>query len=252
MHRDRTRRLTIAADGVSPDANILKLKAVLASMQPRPVHTHVFFQRGRIDRSGFATWRARLVVSMTCLMVVYAASTQAQSTSPDAPRNEDIEPLQIGTTGTTMIGVAGYVDEVFDPDRAMPLNYTAEFEVGRFLTPRIVVHGGMRGAGSVGGEMPDERPTGNGALALHATGGARFYFTPQAIASVYTGGEYWTQLTQRTDGDVGTLVGTLGLQGAVSSRASLFVEGGYGIGLTRDDGELSRRLVGRLGVRLKF
>jgi hypothetical protein len=73
------------------------------------------------------------------------------------------------------------------------------------------------------------------------------------MASLYAGGEYWAQLTQRATSDAGVMVGTLGLQGLVSSRASVFIEGGYGVGLTRgDEGELRSRIVGRAGVRLKF
>jgi hypothetical protein len=192
------------------------------------------------------------VVRAMLLMLVCAVPIAAQTTSPGDRRDEEIEPLQIGVTGTTMIGGAGFFDQFFIPGRTMPANYSAEFDAGRFVTRRLVVHGGLRGAGRFGGDPSDESPTGSGALALHAIGGARFYFTPQSIASLYAGAEYWTQLTHRAAGDTGTAIGTFGAQGALSSRASLFLEGAYGVGLTREDGDIRRRLVGRLGVRLKF
>lgn len=152
-----------------------------------------------------------------------------------------------------MIGLAGYVDRFSSSERELATHYTAQIDVGGFVAPRIVVRGGLAGTGRFGGEGSDDRPTGAGAPAVHAFGGALFYFTPQSMLSAYVGGEYWNQLTQRDGTDAGSLVGTLGLQGAMSSRASVFIEGGYGFGLTKgDDGETLSRFVGRLGIRLKF
>ena len=50
-----------------------------------------------------------------------------------------------------------------------------------------------------------------------------------------------------------SVTGMLGIQGAVSSRASLFIEGGFGRGLSNDDEDhrLSR-FVGSIGIRLKL
>ena len=53
------------------------------------------------------------------------------------------------------------------------------------------------------------------------------------MISLYGAGEYWAQLTQRAEQDAGSIVVKLGLHAALSSRASLFAEGGYGFGLTR-------------------
>lgn len=150
-----------------------------------------------------------------------------------------------------MVGFAGYVDHFFKQE--LPTNYTAQIDVGRFLARKIVARGGLTGSGSFGGDASDDRPTGSGAPALHAFGGVLYYFTPESMVSLFAGGEYWAQLTEREEPDAGAAIGTVGLQGAVSSRASLFVEAGYGIGLTRsDDGERLSRFVGRLGIRLKF
>jgi hypothetical protein len=66
-------------------------------------------------------------------------------------------------------------------------------------------------------------------------------------------GDYWGQLTQRGERDRGSAVGVLGAEGALSSRASVFVEGGYGMGLRRGaEGELLTRITGRVGFRLRL
>jgi hypothetical protein len=44
-----------------------------------------------------------------------------------------------------------------------------------------------------------------------------------------------------------------GIEAALSSRANVFVEGGYGVGLTRtDDGATRQRFMARIGVRVKL
>lgn len=189
-----------------------------------------------------STWLALCLLGM-------AASAQGQTT-PVPAQSEDLEPRIIGTAGTTMVGMAGYVDKFFSSERVLPTNYTAQVDIGRFLTQRFVVRGGLAGSGSVGGEDSDDLATGSGAPALHGFGGLLYYFTPQSMTSLYSGAEYWAQFTQREAGDRGSIVGKVGLQGAVSSRASLFIEVGYGIGLARGD-EATSRFVGQIGVRLK-
>jgi hypothetical protein len=174
-----------------------------------------------------------------------AASAQAQS--------EDIEPRIIGHKGTTQIGFSGFFDRVYSSEQLLPLNFTAQVDAGRFITKRFVVRLGVAGSGSLGGENSADLASGPGAPSLHATGGLMFYFTPESIVSFYTGAEYWTQLTQRAAADSGSVFGKAGLQAAVSSRASFFVEGGYGVRITRGDkGELMTRITGQVGLRIKF
>jgi hypothetical protein len=51
----------------------------------------------------------------------------------------------------------------------------------------------------------------------------------------------------------GTIIGVAGVQGALSSRVSLFLEGRYGAALQKNDDDVrATRIVGQLGVRLKF
>ena len=151
------------------------------------------------------------------------------------------------------IGVSGYIDRFFSSERGLPTTYTAQIDISRFLTRKIAARGGLAGTGSVGGDDAEDLPTGSGAPALHGFAGVLYYFTPQSIVSAYAGVDYWAQLTQRAEADAGSIVGTLGLQGAMSSRVSAFVEGGYGPALTRgDDDERLWRVIGRVGVRLKF
>lgn len=167
--------------------------------------------------------------------------------------SEDLEPRIIGAAGTTVVGFSGYVDKFFSPETGLPTNYTVQVDVNHFLTNKWVVRGGLAGSGSYGGDDSDELSTGPGAPAVHALGGVFFYFTPRSIWSVYTGIGLAVQVTQRSGSGMSSLIGSLGLQGAVSSRASLFVEGGFGRGLNKDDeGDRLSRFVGSIGIRLKL
>lgn len=182
-----------------------------------------------------------------------AAALHGQAAPANNPiTSEDLEPRTIGSSGTTLVGIAGYVDKFSSSENTFPGSYTVHVDVTRFLTDRLAVRGGLAGTGSFGGDDSDQ-VTGIGAPALHGTAGAQFYFTPQNMLSLYSGIDYWAQLTQRADSDAGSLIGTFGVQGAMSSRASIYLEGGYGLGLSKgEDGETLRRFVGRVGVRLKF
>jgi hypothetical protein len=176
----------------------------------------------------------------------------AQDTVPTAEQlPEDLQPHIIGTKGTTTIGFGGYFDRVYSSERLLPLNYTIQIEASRFVSKRIVARGGLTGSGSAGGDDPEDRPSGLGAPALHLSVGLFYYLKPQSMWSPYAGAAYWAQLTQRASDDKGAVVGSLGLEGAVSSRLGIFVEAGFGLGLTGPD-EKTDRLVGRVGMRLKF
>jgi hypothetical protein len=195
--------------------------------------------------------RLRVLLPMLAALPLCAAMSNAQqAVSPPSPA-EDVQPRTIGSSGTTSLGLGGYVDRVFTVDDDTSFNYTVHADLGYFLTRHIVVQGGVAGSGSIGGDT-DDLPAGRGAPALHAFGGTLWYFTPRAMASLYAGGEYWAQLTRRSGPDAGAVLGKLGLQAALSSRASVFLEGGYGIGLTRNDEGLPTRLVCRFGVRFKL
>jgi hypothetical protein len=171
---------------------------------------------------------------------------------PPATPSEDTEPRVIGTPGTTSVGLSGYADRMASADDNLPLTLTLQVDVSRFLTRRIAVRGGLAGAGAVGGD-PDDLPAGVGVPALHAFGAAAWYFTPQSMASFYAGAGYWAQVTARDGPDRGSVLGLGGLEGAVSSRATLFLEGGWGMGLTKtDDGATRTRFIARLGVRIKL
>jgi hypothetical protein len=186
-------------------------------------------------------------IVLICLLATGGAAGRAHAQS------EDIEPRIIGHKGTTQIGVAGFFDRVYSSEQLLPLNFTVQVDAGRFITKRFVARLGLVGSGSLGGEDSENLASGAGAPSVHATGGLMFYFTPESIISLYTGAEYWTQLTQRADADKGSVFGKAGLQAAVSSRASVFAEGGYGVRVTRGDkGELMTRITGQVGLRIKF
>jgi hypothetical protein len=195
------------------------------------------------------TTRVR-AIPMVLTVLAWTSVIGAQTTPP---RSEEVEPRVIGTTGTMLAGFSGFIDRSFSSEQDLPFNYNLQIDVGRFVTTRFVVRGGIRGTGSVGGDDSEDLPTGQGVPALHGFGGLLYHFTPQSIVSLYTGADYWGQLTQRNGPDTGAIVGVLGVQGALSSRVSLFVEGGYGTGLTKNDDDVRlTRAVGQIGVRLKF
>ena len=195
------------------------------------------------------------ITRLIAAAAVALAASSASAQQPDTrPISEDVEPRTIGTTGTMLIGISGFVDRFYSPEQELPLNLTAHFDVGRFLTPRIVVRGGLAGSGSFGGDDAEELATGQGVASLSVFAGGAYYFRPQSMLSLYAGGDYWAQLTQRGDvRDAGSVVGFLGVQGALSARAQVFLEGGYGMALSLDVDEVRpRRIVGRVGFRLKF
>ena len=135
----------------------------------------------------------------------------------------------------------------------MPLNYTLQVDAVRFVTNHIAVQVAMSGSGSIGGDEPFEQPTGPGAPSLHLRAGALYFLTPKSMMSFYAGGAYANQLTQRAGTDASAIVATGGLQAVLSSRAALFVEGGYGFGLKRGtEGELVTSIVGQVGFRIRF
>jgi hypothetical protein len=200
-------------------------------------------------------------VTRTGIVVVWiatmcaGAAAQAQTPPAASPpaASEDIEPRVIGTTGTTTLGFGGFIDRFFSVENLFPTNYFLEVDVARFLTRDLAVTGGLTGMGSIGGEDSENLANGTGAPALHASGGLLYYFTPQSIGSLYAGGSYWVQLTQRGDRDAGTALGTLGFEGSLSSRVTLFAEGGYGIALLKGEhDERITRMLGRVGIRLKL
>jgi hypothetical protein len=180
---------------------------------------------------------------------VWAIAAAAHSTSPAA--DDEVEPRVIGQQGTMMVGFAGYVDRLYSSERIAPTNLTIQVDAGRFITRRIVVRGGLAGSGTFGGADANKLESGTGVPALHVFAGPSFYFTPQALWSLYAGGEYWMQLTQPASPDRGAAIGILGLEGAMSSRVNLFAQGGYGIGFTGTS-ERTNRMIGRVGLRVKF
>jgi DNA-binding winged helix-turn-helix (wHTH) protein len=169
-------------------------------------------------------------------------------------QTEDIEPRAVGGTGVTSIGLSGSIDKFTSSQDVFPWQVTLHVDITHFVSDRFAIRGGLIGSSSFGDDQDDDTSaTGPGAPSLQAHGGLAYYFTPHAMASFYAGGEYRAQLTDRAEGDAGTVLGKGGLQAAISSRVGVFVEGGYGVRLTRGaDDEQQTRLVGELGVRIKF
>jgi len=165
---------------------------------------------------------------------------------------EDIEPRTVGGRGVNAIGFSGFIDRFASSESSFPTQLTLQADLSRFVTSRIAVRGGLIGSTALGEDDDDVR-TGPGAASIHARVAALYYFTPQSIASAYAGLEYRTPLTNRADKEAGTALGMAGVEASLSSRASVFVQGGYGMRLTRgDEGEWQSRIVGDIGLRIKF
>jgi hypothetical protein len=203
----------------------------------------------------------RVLTTTIVVMTIAGVSSVSALAQEQAPRvqlqSEDVEPRLIGRPGTTLIGFSGYVDRFFSNEEVFPANYLAQVDVCHFITKRFAIRAGAVGTGQFGGteDDGDERPTGTGAPALHAAGGVLFYFTPESMISLYVGGEYWAQITQRAEGghDTGSVLGTAGIHAAISSRASVFVQGGVGANLSRGgEDELQTRFVAQMGLRFKL
>jgi hypothetical protein len=184
---------------------------------------------------------------VAAILVALAASAR-----PASAQSEEIEPRIVGARGVTLLGMSGFMDRFSSSGEALPLNYTAQVDVCRFITNKVAIRVGAVGSGSLGGNE-EERPAGSGAPALHAAAGLLYYFTPRSMISMYVGAEYWAQLTERAERDAGSVLGTAGPEAALSSRASFFIQGGLGARLTRgEDDELLSRIVAQAGLRIKF
>ena len=200
----------------------------------------------------------RTLIVCLFLVVAPAAPGRAQTITDTppvaAPPSEELEPRIVGRSGTTWIGFSGFVDKFSSPEDTLPFNYTAQADVCRFLTRRIAIRAGLVGSGRFGVDEEDEEGiAGSGAASLHASGGAMYFFSPQSLMSAYVGAEYWAQLTRRAERDLGSVLGTTGIHATISSRASVFLQGGVGVRLNRgDENELISRFVAQLGIRVRM
>ncbi len=123
----------------------------------------------------------RVLVVMVAVFAATAGTARAQL--------EEIEPRTVGGRGATFVGMSGFVDRFSSPEEALPLNYTAQVDVCRFITNKFAIRVGAVGSGSLGGDHEDELLSGSGAPALHAAGGLLYYFTPRSMISMYLGAE---------------------------------------------------------------
>lgn len=188
------------------------------------------------------------LTGLTLLLLQPAAIVAQERPAID----DELEPRIIGRSGTFTIGFAGFVDKLASSEDTFPWQATVQVDITRFVTSRVALRGGLIGSTSTRATSDDDTSDPS-SPALHATAAGLYYFTPSAMLSLYAGGEYRARLTDRPSADAGALLGIVGTQATLSSRASFFVEGGYGFHLTRgDDDELRTRLGGIVGIRLRF
>lgn len=150
-----------------------------------------------------------------------------------------------------MAGISGFIDRFSSAEDNFPWRVSLYVDLSRFVTSKIAVRGGLVGATTFQDE--DDESSGSSASSLNAFAGGLYFFTPQSMISPYSGIEYRAQLNRRADRDAGTVMGVGGVQAMLSSRAGLFIEGGYGVHLTKgDEGERLTRLTGQIGLRIRF
>jgi hypothetical protein len=204
--------------------------------------------------------KQRLIGMVVLLGAAMGCTTEAfaqNSVAPAAATGEEVEPRVIGHAGVTLLGVSGTMSRFFSTEQLMAGTYTVQVDAHRFVLSKVALRLGVVGTDAFGAadddEDEDDDSTSTSTTALEILGGALYYFTPESIWSFYAGGEYRARLTSRFGGDAGSAGAIAGLQGALSARASFFVEGGYGLRLRRgDEGDLQTRIVGLAGVRFRF
>ena len=84
------------------------------------------------------------------------AAISAMAAMPALAQSEEIEPRTIGERGTTLVGLAGFIDKFYSSEEVLPINYSAQIDVARFVTNRFAVRGGQVETGSVRGENTDD------------------------------------------------------------------------------------------------
>jgi DNA-binding winged helix-turn-helix (wHTH) protein len=216
----------------------------------RAVDVHISHLRKKLGRHRALIVTVRNVGYLLRLALIAIGISAA----PANAQTDDLEPRSIGGAGVSAIGVSGFIDKFMSTEEVFPWQVTVHVDFTRFVSDKLAVCGGLIGSTTFGSEDDeDSRVIGPGVPSLHAHGGVAYYFTPESMASVYAGGEYRAQLTNRAERDAGTVLAKGGVQAALSSRVSVFVEGGYGVRLTRgSEDERQTRIVGELGVRIKF
>jgi hypothetical protein len=194
----------------------------------------------------------RRCVRVLCLIAAVTAGPDVASAQSPSAADEELEPRVVGAAGVTTLGLSGFIDKVSSSEDVFPWNVTAQFELTRFVTRRLAARIGLVGSTTADGLDDDERISA-AAPAFYATAAALVHLTPGSVISPYLGIEYRARLTERPEKDAGIALGLAGVQAAISSRASVFGEAGYGIDLTRgSEGELRTRFVTSLGVRVRF
>ena len=156
--------------------------------------------------------------------VFVASSAYAQAPAP-AQR-------VVGRSGATQLELSGSFDRWYTSSQSdTPTNYFITFGVGKFLSDGFLINGRVSGSGQFGG--PESDPEFDfGGPSLYGEFGVKYYFSPQNTTSGYVGGLYSAALTNRQDGDNGSVLGTFGAQTAISPSASFYYEVLYGVALS--------------------
>lgn len=194
--------------------------------------------------------------SFTAFALVIALGGTAFAQSAEGARSvgrKGATQLGIQFTTTTSLSTSG------DGSVASTTNLFGGIDVGRFVTDKFLTRFGLSGFGQVGGQsfdFGDGSSSSGSNVSFNFLGGALFYLTPQKPQSFYIGGDISVPVSSSGTGNP-NVNGRLGIQAAIRSNASLFVEGGYGATLSSNKGAAgsggsSGSLQTNLGVRVLF
>jgi hypothetical protein len=201
-------------------------------------------------------WSTLVALSATVLV----ASSAFAQTPPVAPTPQKV----IGRAGATQLEVSGSLDKSYtESNTDQPTTYFVSFGVGQFVTDGVLIHGNLVGSGQFGGAdlpsipgIPDEvldEIAGGSSSSLFGRVGAKWYFSPSGTTSGYLGGLYSATLTNRQEGDNGSLLGSVGTQTALSPQASFYFEVNYGFSVSSNSfGERQQSLGMAFGLRFLF
>lgn len=180
------------------------------------------------------------------------------ASAPQAASAQGSDARVIGRQGATQISfqaiVAGSVVETATPitnSRGVVTGvqsgnqfqgiYFGAWDIGYFTSEHFVFKFGNQFSGAF--NSGSAKPSVSGNI------GGIYYFTPQNTASLYASGAYSFRMTNRSPGDRGDAIGSLGLQAAVRNNASVFFEGGFGRSLNTGGQSV---ILSSVGLRILF
>lgn len=184
------------------------------------------------------------IVSAVVLLVLLAHAGPAAAQTDETTRQVGRKGArQVSLSFATITQIISVGDEFgLSGGTSSSTSMFGAVDFGRFVTERLVLSFGIQGSGTIAeGQSP----------LFYSQAGFLYYFTPQQVMSTYLGGDLSVPLTtingERPSSEA---VGKVGVQAALKSNASIFVEGAYGGAFDAFGSRGSFRT--QLGLRMLF